>query len=111
MAGDIDEAVQYYQRAIELDPFYEIPYNNLGVIYLDHVGKTHDAIQYLKKAVGLNENYALAYYNLGRAFSFINNRTEAAEYYRLAQELNEFTHELDDEELEARIYHLFTSGE
>lgn len=107
MEGDIDSAVHYYEKAIELDDGYEIPLNNLGVIYLDTLGKVHRAIELFEKATKVNENYALAYYNLGRAHSFINHRLEAAHNFRIAQDLNRYSRELDNDELTARIANLF----
>lgn len=109
MEDDLAQAVTYYEKAIGIDPFYEIPYNNLGVICLDALGNVHRAVELLEKAVSLNENYALAYYNLGRAFSFMDKRPEAATNFRMAQQLNEFTRELDNEELTARINYLFNT--
>ena len=107
MRGNVDAAVRYYQLAIEVDPFYEIPYNNLGVIYLDSLGRIGEAIELFDKAISLNENYALAFYNLGRAYNFVGDRLEAATCYQVAQRLNVFTKELDNEELVARINGLF----
>lgn len=107
--GRIHQAEVFYRKAIELDPFYEIPYNNLGVIYLDTLGKIPQAIELLEKAVSLNESYALAFYNLGRAYSFLDQKLYAANCFQTAQKLNSMTKELDAEELEARINHLFTS--
>lgn len=107
---DLTPAINHYNVAIELDSFYEIPYNNLGVIYLDCVGDVQKAIRLLEKAASLNESYSLAFYNLGRAYSFIDQPVKAAEYFRKAQQLNRYTHDLDNEELEARILSLFDSN-
>ncbi len=109
MGGEIPEAVALYEKAIELDPFYDIPNNNLGVIQLDTMGNVYDAIDLFQRAIYLNDKYALAYYNLGRAHSFLGNKLEAANCFKKAQELNEFTCELDNEELEDRIFKLFNS--
>lgn len=109
MQNSIEEAETLYKQAITLDPFYEIPYNNLGVIYLDSMGKVQQAIELLEKATSLNENYALAYYNLGRAYSFLDQKLNAAQCFQMAKKLNTFTRELDNEELVARINHLFES--
>ncbi len=105
--GDVEQAIRYYQKSMDYDPFYEIPYNNLGVIYLDTLGNITGAIELFEKAISLNENYALAYYNMGRAYSFMDKRLEAANCFKVAQQLNMFTKELDNDELDARINHLF----
>jgi len=31
--GNLEQAVDYYQKAIEIDPTYALPHNNLSVIY------------------------------------------------------------------------------
>lgn len=109
--GDLTEAEKLYQKAIVLDPYYEIPYNNLGVIYLDSLGKIPQALECLEKAVSLNDHYALAFYNLGRAYSFLNRKLHAATCFKTAQSLNTTTRELDNDELAARIEHLFAASE
>lgn len=109
ISNDLDSAIPYYNKAIELNPAYDIPHNNLGVIYLDAVGDVYKAVELLEKTIELNENYALAYYNLGRAYSFINQPSKAANCFQMAQKLNRYTCELDNEELDARISYLFTT--
>ncbi|MBX2860251.1 MAG: tetratricopeptide repeat protein [Vampirovibrio sp.] len=109
MMSEIDTSMGLYEQAISLDPKYEVPYNNLGVIYLDSIGNVAKAMYLLTRAVELNEHYALAYYNLGRAYSFLDQKLEAASCFQKAQQLNEYTRELDNEELVARINHLFSS--
>ncbi len=111
MANDVDEAVTLYEQAIALDPDYEIPINNLGVIYLDMLGQVQKSITLFREALEIDPNYALAYYNLGRAYSFLGDRTEAANCFQSAQKLNQHSNELDNDELTARINHLFETRE
>lgn len=111
MDGDVERAIQHYEKAIALDSGYEIPINNLGVIYLDMLGQVHKAIELFKDAISIDPHYALAYYNLGRAYSFLDNRLEAANCFRTAQEFNHYSRELDNDELTARINHLFDTCE
>ena len=111
MEGDVEVALTYYEKAIALDSEYEIPINNMGVIYLDMLGNVEKAIELFNRAIEIDEHYALAYYNLGRAYSFLDNRLEAANCFRTAQELNHYSCELDNDELTARINHLFDTCE
>jgi len=104
---DLERAIQYYEKAIALDTGYEIPMNNLGVIYLDALGQAAKSAELFERALAVNPRYALAYYNLGRAYSLLERRLEAAESFQAAQEINEVSHELDPDELVARIHHLF----
>jgi len=111
LEGDATGAISFYEKAIALDSGYEIPINNLGVIYLDMLGDVHKAIDQFQQAIDLDENYSLAYYNLGRAYSFLDNRLEAAHCFQMAQELNQFSRDLDSDELDARIQRLFDTCE
>jgi tetratricopeptide (TPR) repeat protein len=111
MEGDIENAVNFYERAVSLDDSYEIPLNNLGVIYLDTLGQVQKAIDLFKRSIGINENYALGYYNLGRAYSFLDHRLEAANCFQIARNLNRFSRDLDNDELVERINSLFEACE
>lgn len=111
LKNEIPEAVAHYERAIALDPYYDIPYNNLGVIHLDVIGNIPKAIELIEKAVEQNDHYALAYYNLGRAHMFLDHKLEAAKCFQKAQVLNEYTKELDNEELTTRLNNLFNTRE
>lgn len=111
MAGDTDQALSLYEKAISLDSDYEIPINNMGVIYLDMLGQVHKAIELFEQALDIDPQYALAYYNLGRAHSFLGNRLKAAQCFQEAQELNQYSRELDNDELLERISQLFDTCE
>ena len=96
-----------YELAIKYDPSYDIAYNNLGVIYLDDVGKIQNAIELFEQAIGYNPNYALAYYNLARSVAIKGDKIEAAKLYQIAMDLNNVTNELDPEEIKEKIQNLF----
>lgn len=91
----IQDAIKSYEMAIELDRYYDIAYNNLGVIYLDDLGKIDKALELFQKAVEINPNYALAYYNQARSISIKGDKIEAARLFQIAIDLNSFTNELD----------------
>ena len=103
----VDEAVIAYQKAIALDTKYEIAFNNLGVVYLDGLGRSEEALAMFSQAIKNNPNYALAYYNKGRAFEVFGNKADAAKFYQLAIDINKLTDELNEEEILERIYKLF----
>jgi tetratricopeptide (TPR) repeat protein len=111
LEADAPGAIEFYETAIRLDDSYEIPINNLGVIYLDMLGEVQRSIALFQQAIAIDKNYSLAYYNLGRAHSFLDNRLEAAHCLQMAQELNHFSRDLDNDELVARIQHLFETRE
>jgi tetratricopeptide (TPR) repeat protein len=103
-----EEAIIAYQKATALDSTYEIAYNNLGVAYLESSGQTEDALEMFTKAIKINPNYALAYYNKGRAYQVLGNKTEAANYYQMAIDINKLTDEFNESEVETKLFDLFT---
>lgn len=109
--GDIRQAQTYYHQSIALDGTYDIALNNLGVLYLDHIGNLEKAMQLFEQTLFHNPNYALCYYNKGRALSFLGQNIEAAKCFKQAQELNESSQELDNQELTERIKLLFENSE
>ena len=105
--GDIAEAMKEYELAIKFDSTYDIAYNNLGVIYLDDLGRVQPAIDLFKKAIEYNPNYALAHYNLARSIAITGDKIEAAKLYQIAMDLNNVTNELDPQEINEKIQNLF----
>lgn len=65
--GNLDKALEEYEKAVQLDPGYTKAYTNAGAIYL----KSEDydrAIQQFKKVIELNQWDTKAHYNLGYAY-------------------------------------------
>ncbi len=111
MQGNINQALSYYHGSIALEPSYDIALNNLGVLYLDHIGDIEKAMDLFNQTLLHNPHYALCHYNKGRAYSFLGETVEAARCFNQAQELNECSHELDSRELSERIKQLFENTE
>lgn len=107
--GDTDEAIKEYELAIEYDKYYDIAYNNLGVIYLDDLGRVQKAVELFKKSIECNPNYALAHFNLARAITVKGDKIEAAKLYQVAQDINKITNEIDPQDIVAKINELFQS--
>ncbi len=107
--GDTDEAVKSYELAIKYDTAYDIAYNNLGVIYLDDMGRVNKAVELFTKAIESNPSYALAYFNLARATTILGDKVEAAKLYQTAQEINQVTQEIDPKDIADKISELFES--
>lgn len=105
--GNIEEAMKEYEKAIQYDNTYDIAYNNLGVIYLDDLGKVKEAIKLFETAKKHNPNYALAYYNLARSIAITGDKIEAAKLYQIALDINKYTQELDPIEVQEKIQELF----
>lgn len=106
--GYIEESIIAYHKAVGLNPRYEIAFNNLGVVYLDGSNSPEEAIIMFTQAIKQNPNYALAYYNKGRAYQAMKNKAGAAKYYQMAIDINKFTNEIDEYEIQECLYNLFS---
>ena len=103
----IEEAMVSYHKAIDLNPNFDIAQNNLGVIYLDGLGCAADALPFFENALKINPSYTLAYFNAGRANEMIGDKTQAAEYYQMALDMNKLTEDLPDSEIKEKLHSLF----
>ena len=107
--GDTEEAMKSYELAIKYNNNYDIAYNNLGVIYLDDLGRVNKSIELFKRAIEVNPNYALAHFNLARSISIKGDKVEAAKLYQMAQDINKITQEIDPRDIADKISELFES--
>ena len=103
----VEEALVSYHKAIELNPSNEFAHNNLGIIYLDGLGDAEEALEYFEEAIELNPSYTLAYFNAGRASQAMGFINDAANYYQMSIDLNKITHDLDEDDVRARLHKLF----
>jgi len=103
----VEEAMVAYHKSIDLNPNYDVAQNNLGVIYLDGLGCAVDALPFFERAIDINPSYTLAYFNAGRAHEIIGSKTQAAQYYQMALDINELTEELSETEITEKLHSLF----
>ena len=103
----LEEAIIAYNKALKIKPDSAIVYNNLGVIYLDGIGNKEYALECFENAYDLDNEYTMAVFNMGRIHQELGNTTLAAEFYQDAIELNKTSHDLDEKEIEERIFSLF----
>ena len=66
LEGKYEEAIVYYNKAIELDPNNSAAYNNRGFAK-DCLHKYEDSIKDFNKVIELTPNYTNAYYDRGNA--------------------------------------------
>ena len=81
----VDEAIEECKRAIEVDPTFGNPYNDIGA-YLIQQGKLDEAIPWLERAT-VAERYearAFPWANLGRIYAARGDRARAIECFRKA---------------------------
>ena len=103
----IEEAMVALHKSIDLNPNFDIAQNNLGVIYLDGLGCASDALPFFIKAIELNPSYTLAYFNAARANEMMGDKTQAAQYYQMALDINKLTEEIQDNDILERLHSLF----
>jgi tetratricopeptide (TPR) repeat protein len=85
----IDEAIAECRRAIEVDPDFGNPYNDIGA-YLIETGDLAGAVPWLKRAMHAPryEAYFYPHFNLGRVYEAQRRYFDALDQYQAAMELN-----------------------
>ena len=66
--GDNQKKIEYYSRAIELDPEYTLAYVNRATIHI-YMGNYQDALQDYSKAIDIQPDHAMALCNRGYLFA------------------------------------------
>ncbi|UCH66610.1 MAG: tetratricopeptide repeat protein [Ignavibacterium sp.] len=87
--ANYEEAIEECKTAIELDPDFGNPYNDIGS-YLISLGKLDEAIIWLEKAIDA-EDYEprhFPYFNLGRIYERKGDWFTAMKYYEDALDVN-----------------------
>jgi len=91
---DYAEAIEYYQRALEIDPDYADAQKNLAVTYRDagrYAGEQQNnlqqAVQYLQQAYQLNPTDPETLRLLGVTYGISGDNQRAIEYFEQAVEL------------------------
>jgi tetratricopeptide (TPR) repeat protein len=96
--GKYDEAIAECFKAIEIDPEYGNPYNDIGAYYIQKE-MYDEAVPFLKKAIEAKnyENYQFPHFNLGMVYLVKGMYHKAMEEFKKALEI-------DPNYLAARIY-------
>ena len=86
--GKIDEAIAECKRAIEIDPEFGNPYNDIGA-YLIGLERYDEAIPWLEQAIVAKryEPRHFPYFNLGRAYLAKGSINRARELFKQALEI------------------------
>jgi len=84
-----DDAIKECLKAIEVDPDFGNPYNDIGA-YLIELGRLDEAIPWLRKATVTKryESRCFPYSNLGRVYERQGQWTEALQAYEQAIQMN-----------------------
>ena len=86
--GKIDDAIAECKRAIEVDPDFGNPYNDIGA-YLIDLGRHDEAIPWLEAAIAAKryEPRHFPYFNLGRVYLAKGMITRARELFQKSLEI------------------------
>ncbi len=85
--SDIESAIKYCEKGIELDENFPVSYYNIGNANVKK--QEYDvAIDYFKRAIKIDVNYADAWYELGNIYKHLKEIDKAFENYKKATELN-----------------------
>jgi Tfp pilus assembly protein PilF len=87
--GRVDDAIAECRRAIEVDPDFGNPYNDIGA-YLIQKGQLDEAIPWLERALRAPryDSYCFPHMNLGRVYETKHLWFRAREEFRRALEQN-----------------------
>ncbi|MDD5355767.1 MAG: hypothetical protein PHY56_04485 [Candidatus Omnitrophica bacterium] len=89
-AGNLDMALSFYQRAVELYPAYAVAYNDLGIV-MEARGTNSAAKEAYSKAVGADPGYLSSYYNLAALYEKEGDFDKAAYYWRVRVQLGDWS--------------------
>jgi len=94
--GRVDEGIEDFKNAIQINPSHVKAHNNLGLAYLTK-GLVDEGIEELKNAIKTNPYYMKAHYNLGNAYQIKGLLDEATSEYETAVRLKpDFVPALND---------------
>ena len=82
-AGEYDEAVRLFSRAVEIDPNQPVFHNNLGAAYQEK-GEVKRAVTHYQNAIRLKPDFAEACCNLGKAWAQARQFQEALLWFQRA---------------------------
>ena len=85
--NNLQDAQNYYQRVLEIDPNYAQAHNNLGVIFAT-LGENQKSISCYEKAIEIDPNYLEAYNNLGKLYLTLGENQKSISCYEKIIKIN-----------------------
>ena len=85
--GRYEEAIECYNKALEIDPDYGDAWNNKGIV-LDDLGRYEEAIECYNKALEIDPDNAYVWNNKGVSLYHLGRYEEAIECYNKALEID-----------------------
>lgn len=85
--GDQEKALQWYQKALEVDAAQPEALNQLGILYRQK-GQLKKALETYRRALAANERLPQIHYNLGILYDlYLGDYSQAVRHYERYQEL------------------------
>lgn len=81
--GRVEDSIDHFQTAIQLNPNMAETHNNLGLL-LNTAGRVTEGILHFQKAIALKPSYAEAINNLGMALAQMNQMAQARDRFQEA---------------------------
>jgi tetratricopeptide (TPR) repeat protein len=81
-----DQAIDYYKKAIDLDPGAYTPFNGVGDVYRDNMDNMEEAMNWYKKALEINPKERKANFGMGYCLNNTGKYEEAIPYLKTAIE-------------------------
>jgi tetratricopeptide (TPR) repeat protein len=79
-----DDAIGYYEKAMEIDPKSHVPLNGIGEVYRDNKKDMNEAVNWYNKTLALNPNERKANFGLGYCNNTLGNYAIAVTYLQKA---------------------------
>ena len=79
--GQLHLALEYYQKAIAIDPFYATPHNDLGILYEKQEKREQAEVEYLK-AIAIDPRFLDPYANLALLYERAGKKDQAVQYWK-----------------------------
>jgi len=87
--GNVEEAIGYYKKALDIDPDFVDAHLNLGLVFLRQ-GKYEAALERLSRASALSPNHEKIRYILGRALLELGSIDEARLHFSHVIQINPY---------------------
>ena len=75
--GKLDEALEQFNRAAKISPYYALAYYGIGRVYMQKNGEIDKAVKNLEKSVYLDSKFSRGYFYLGLALMFSGKYPQA----------------------------------
>ena len=81
------KAIDFYYRALQINPHYLKAYYSIGFAYLK-LENNHNALKAFNMAIERDAYNAESYYNLGLVYFIIGEKNSALDHYKILKKLN-----------------------